>query len=102
MARLEFAIIELQTELSQAETHRRGEVHDVAVSTGDDMSHKSFRTVCIQTDRETFVKTPDNEGNMNIQQKVSPKKLDMDSISLSLSLESPSQALIDRSTSVYN
>lgn len=95
VARLEFAIIELQTELSQAETHRRGEVHDVAVSTGDDMSHKSFRTVCIQTDRETFVKTPDNEGNMNIQQKVSPKKLDMDSISLSLSLESPSQALID-------
>ncbi|XP_034755606.1 formin isoform X2 [Etheostoma cragini] len=90
VARLELTLAELQAELSQFGTRQRGECKDVAVSTGDDFLNKSFRTVCIQTDRETFVKTPeDGEGAGRAytspqQQKVTPKKLDLASISLSL------------------
>nr|XP_040015949.1 formin-like isoform X2 [Gasterosteus aculeatus aculeatus] len=83
-------LAELQAQLSQVATRRRGELKDVAVSTADDLLHKSFRTVCIQTDRETFVKTHgdgDDSGRVSIgpqQQKLTPKKLDLASISLSL------------------
>ncbi|XP_032399519.1 formin [Etheostoma spectabile] len=90
VARLELTLAELQAELSQFGTRQRGECKDVAVSTGDDFLNKSFRTVCIQTDRETFVKIPeDGEGAGRAytspqQQKVTPKKLDLASISLSL------------------
>ncbi|XP_078130692.1 formin [Sander vitreus] len=90
VARLELTLAELQAELSQGGTRQRGECKDVAVSTGDDFLNKSFRTVCIQTDRETFVKTPeDGEGAGRAytspqQQKLTPKKLDLASISLSL------------------
>ncbi|XP_035851223.1 formin isoform X2 [Sander lucioperca] len=90
VAHLELTLAELQAELSQGGTRQRGECKDVAVSTGDDFLNKSFRTVCIQTDRETFVKTPeDGEGAGRAytspqQQKLTPKKLDLASISLSL------------------
>uniref|UniRef100_A0A673CV93 FH2 domain-containing protein n=1 Tax=Sphaeramia orbicularis TaxID=375764 RepID=A0A673CV93_9TELE len=88
IAHLESTIAELQVQLSQAGTRSRGEVRDIAVSTGDDFVHKSFRTVCIQTDRETFVKTPEDEkgrvGTIPQQQRETPKKLDLTSISLSL------------------
>lgn len=89
VARLEFALAELQAQLSRAGSCRRGEFRDVAISTGDDFVLKSFRTVCIQTDRETFVKIPE-EGDVERactspqQQRVTPKKLDLASISLSL------------------
>uniref|UniRef100_A0A3Q4G7X1 Formin-like n=1 Tax=Neolamprologus brichardi TaxID=32507 RepID=A0A3Q4G7X1_NEOBR len=87
VARLEFSLAELQNKLSQVGTHCQGEHKDMAVSTADDFLHKSFRTVCIQTDRETFVKTAqDEEGSgrtctCSQQQKVAPKKLDLASIS---------------------
>ncbi|KAK1889190.1 Formin [Dissostichus eleginoides] len=90
VSRLEFSVSELQALLSQAGTRRHGELKDVAVSTEDDFLHKSFRTVCIQTDRETFLKTPeDGEGATRAstgpqQQRVTPRKLDLTSISLSL------------------
>ncbi|XP_063757989.1 formin isoform X1 [Eleginops maclovinus] len=90
VARLESTVYELQAQLSQAGTRHHGELKDVAVSTGDDFLHKSFRTVCVQTDRETFVKTlEDGEGAARAgtspqQQRVTPKKLDLTSISLSL------------------
>ncbi|XP_068564522.1 formin [Cebidichthys violaceus] len=83
-------LAEQQAKLSQVGTRRRGELKDVAVSTEDNFVHKSFRTVCIQTDRETFVKThEDGEDSGRVctspqQQKVTPKKLDLASISLSL------------------
>ncbi|XP_045917057.1 formin isoform X2 [Micropterus dolomieu] len=111
VARLEFTLAKLQAELSQIGSRHRGELKDVAVSTGDDFLNKSFRTVCVQTDRETFVKTSeDGEGTGRPcaspqQQKVTPKKLDLASIGLSLAnqrddtlsssslLDPPSQSL---------
>ncbi|KAF3703100.1 Formin Limb deformity protein [Channa argus] len=92
VARLETKVAELQAELSQAGTYRRGEVRDVSVSTGDYFLHKSFRTVCVQTDRETFVKTTADEERTGRaspqQQRLTPKKLDLTSISLSLAGQS--------------
>ncbi|KAK2855955.1 hypothetical protein Q5P01_004690 [Channa striata] len=88
VARLQTKVGELQAELSRAGTYRRGEVRDVSVATGDDFLHKSFRTVCVQTDRETFVKSPAGEERTGRaspqQQRMTPKKLDLTSISLSL------------------
>ncbi|XP_068577786.1 formin-like [Cebidichthys violaceus] len=66
----------------------RGELRDAAVST-DDLIPKAFRTVSIQTDRETFIKSPEGDGgglaqspNQNV-----PKKLNLDSIGLNLKSE---------------
>ncbi|XP_026175334.1 formin isoform X1 [Mastacembelus armatus] len=89
VARLEVTLAELQAKITQGGTHHQGELRDVAVSTGDDFINKTFRTVCIQTDRETFVKTPEGEEGTGRakspqQQKLTPKKLDLTSISLSL------------------
>ncbi|KAF5908444.1 formin-1 isoform X1 [Clarias magur] len=64
-----------------------GELRDVAVSTEDNFPPRIFRTVCIQTDRETFIK-PAEEPELNKElcpQPNIPKKLDLASITQSLS-----------------
>ncbi|KAM9435297.1 formin [Clarias gariepinus] len=64
-----------------------GELRDVAVSTEDNFPPRIFRTVCIQTDRETFIK-PVEEPELNkdlCPQPNVPKKLDLASITNSLS-----------------
>ncbi|KAM4529252.1 formin [Fundulus diaphanus] len=89
--RLERILAELRAKVSQVWSHHPGGLKDVAVSTADDLFHKSFRTVSIQTDRENFIKSlEDGEvnktANSNLQQQMgTPKKLDMASISLNLS-----------------
>ncbi|CAG5928362.1 unnamed protein product [Menidia menidia] len=88
VTRLELAVAELQAKASQAWTGHPGDRRDVAVATADDFVHKSFRTVCIQTDRETFIKSPEDRDNAgdacrsDQKHKASPKKLDLASISL--------------------
>ncbi|KAM9466983.1 formin [Clarias gariepinus] len=57
-------------------------VCDACVSTEDDTSLKTYRHVCIQTDRETFIKTPENESAKPVQSL--PRKLDLDSITQNL------------------
>ncbi|XP_061668294.1 formin isoform X2 [Syngnathoides biaculeatus] len=89
VSRMELSLAELRTKLSQLGTFRPGELRDVAVSTQDDIfPHKAFRTVCIQTDREAFVKNDDNGQKkacaQTHQQRVTPQKMDLASISLSL------------------
>uniref|UniRef100_A0A3Q2PKE2 Formin 1 n=1 Tax=Fundulus heteroclitus TaxID=8078 RepID=A0A3Q2PKE2_FUNHE len=89
--RLERILAELRAKVSQVWSHHPGGLKDAAVSTADDLLHKSFRTVSIQTDRENFIKSlEDGEVNKtassNLQQQMgTPKKLDMASISLNLS-----------------
>nr|XP_057913838.1 formin-like isoform X2 [Doryrhamphus excisus] len=88
MSCLELTLSELQAELSKVNIPKRGTLRDVAVSSQDDAClQKAFRTVCIQTDRESFVRN-DEDGKrrdcLPQQQKVTPKKLDLASISLSL------------------
>ncbi|XP_077587050.1 formin-like isoform X2 [Stigmatopora nigra] len=67
----------------------RRETRDVAVSTADDQTIKISRTVGIQTDRDTFIKSPEGEAGYLGQaasQNV-PKKLNLDSIEHNLGIK---------------
>lgn len=48
---------------------------DVCVSTEDDHPPKTYRNVCIQTDRETFIKPSEDENRTVKNNQVIPKKL---------------------------
>ncbi|XP_042156938.1 LOW QUALITY PROTEIN: formin [Oncorhynchus tshawytscha] len=72
VSHLEVTLARLQSDLALGAHHRRGDLRDVAVSTGDDLSSRAFRTVCVQTDPMTFPQPP-----LNL-----PKRLDLVSISL--------------------
>lgn len=77
---------DLQAKCWQIGACRHGEVKDVAVSTEDDAVNKCFRTVCIQTDRETFLRSPVDEDSTGkqLQQRTVPKKLDPTSVGFTL------------------
>lgn len=83
VSRLQAAIVDLK----KAAKYSHGELRDVAVSTEDNFTLRNVRTVCIQTDRETFIKPveePELSKDLWPQPNV-PKKLDLASISRSLS-----------------
>ncbi|KAG7316525.1 hypothetical protein KOW79_020066 [Hemibagrus wyckioides] len=83
VSRLEAAIADLK----KAAKCSNSELRDAAVSTEDYFTPRIFRTVCIQTDRETFIKPveePELSKDLCPQPNV-PKKLDLASISSSLS-----------------
>ncbi|KAJ8007327.1 hypothetical protein DPEC_G00116380 [Dallia pectoralis] len=85
--RLECSLLRLQSELARGPGHRRQDLRDVAVSTSDDLSPRAFRTVCVQTDRQTFLGTTESEnGSIRSPQlpRNAPKRLDLSSISLKL------------------
>ncbi|XP_018086658.1 formin isoform X2 [Xenopus laevis] len=86
-ARLEEEIQKLQEELHSKLSHQRGETRDVCVSTEDENSPRTFRNVCIQTDRETFLK-PSEEDKCQKSDPILPKKLDI--VSINQNLTSPS------------
>ncbi|XP_053736217.1 formin-like isoform X4 [Synchiropus splendidus] len=71
ISRLQLTLAELRTELARASALGRGERRDAAVWTGDQFLRKTFRTLCIQTDGETFVKTPP-DGVGPVLQKINP------------------------------
>ncbi|XP_035388790.1 formin isoform X1 [Electrophorus electricus] len=86
LSRLEGVISNMKREQAQGSSQERAELCEVCVSTEDDVPYKTYRTVCIQTDRETFIKTPDGD---TVKPGPSPplslpKKLDLDSITMSL------------------
>ncbi|XP_029937727.1 formin isoform X1 [Myripristis murdjan] len=86
VSRLEGVIAKMQRDRAYNANQERGEVCHACVSTEDDQPPKAFRNVCIQTDRETFIKTPEGEGSWPAQspsQNV-PKKLNLDSIGMNL------------------
>ncbi|XP_061650736.1 LOW QUALITY PROTEIN: formin-1-like [Phyllopteryx taeniolatus] len=90
IANLEGVIAKIQRD--KAYNVARGETRDAAVSTADDSTTKTCRTVGIQTDRETFIKSPEVEAGGLVQaagQNV-PKKLNLDSIGLNLGLKTAS------------
>uniref|UniRef100_A0AAY5F134 Formin 1 n=1 Tax=Electrophorus electricus TaxID=8005 RepID=A0AAY5F134_ELEEL len=83
VARLQAAVADLKDKA----TRSHGDLHDVAVSTEDTLMPRTFRNVCIQTDRDTFIK-PVAEAELSTSlspQPCAPKKLDLTSIHLSLS-----------------
>nr|XP_029542763.1 LOW QUALITY PROTEIN: formin-like [Oncorhynchus nerka] len=81
MSHLDGVICMMQTDRQQAFSlgHERGELREACVSTEDDLPPKTFRNVCIQTDRETFLRTPEGEASrpsLGPSQNV-PKKLNL-------------------------
>ncbi|KAG7283026.1 hypothetical protein CRUP_012919 [Coryphaenoides rupestris] len=89
VSQLEVTVAQLLAQRALGETRRRGDLTDACVSTEDDVPRKYFRTVCVQTDRETFIRAPE-EGSSGggygsaQHQMAQPKKLDLASISLNL------------------
>lgn len=88
---LEKRLAHLRTETALDPFHRRSrsDLRDVAVSTADELSARSFRNVCVQTDRETFIRVPEDEEGPgraypSPQSHAVPKRLNLASISLSL------------------
>ncbi|XP_064780780.1 uncharacterized protein LOC135505661 [Oncorhynchus masou masou] len=83
---LECNLARLQSDLALGAHHRRGDLRDVAVSTGDDLSQRTVHNVCVQTDRQTFIRTPeDEEGGVRLGPQTTlnvPKRLGLASISL--------------------
>ncbi|XP_061098613.1 formin-like [Conger conger] len=82
---LEETITEMQQELANSAAQSRADCREVGVSTEDDLPTKSFRNVCVQTDRETFIKSPEGECRpIQSPNATVPKKLNLTSISQSL------------------
>ncbi|XP_057578113.1 formin-1 isoform X2 [Hippopotamus amphibius kiboko] len=80
-ARLEETIENLKYEIEHRWRGGCEEMRDVCVSTDDDCPPKTFRNVCIQTDRETFLKPCEGEGKTIRSNQIIPKKLNIASLS---------------------
>ncbi|XP_036989053.2 formin-1 isoform X1 [Artibeus jamaicensis] len=80
-ARLEETIDNLKHELEHRRGGGGGEMKDVCISTDDDCPPKTYRNVCIQTDRETFLKPCEGEGKTTRSNQIIPKKLNISSLS---------------------
>ncbi|XP_067471458.1 formin-like isoform X2 [Thunnus thynnus] len=89
ISHLEGVVAKMQRDKAYNTSQERGEVRNVAVSTADNPTPKTWRTVGIQTDRETFIKSPEGDGSGLAQSPTQtiPKKLNFDSIGLNLGVK---------------
>nr|XP_015206386.1 PREDICTED: formin-1 isoform X2 [Lepisosteus oculatus] len=83
VAKLEEVIAKLKKDLENSGCREGIELREASVSTEDDLPPKTFRNVCIQTDRETFIRTPEEDNRIAHSNQNVPKKLDIESINLS-------------------
>ncbi|XP_068110027.1 formin-1 isoform X1 [Hyperolius riggenbachi] len=89
VSKLEEAIRSLQEELEDRLNKAKGEVCDACVSTEDENLPKTFRSVHIQTDRDTFLKPSEEDNKIQKSNQIIPKKLNIPSLIQNLS--SPTQ-----------
>ncbi|NXE28031.1 FMN protein, partial [Ardeotis kori] len=87
-AHLEETIAHLKNELDNKLNRRNEKAKDIGVSTEDDNPPKTYRNVCIQTDRETFIKPSEEENKAVKNNQIVPKKLNISSLSHSISAQS--------------
>ncbi|NWX06035.1 FMN protein, partial [Caloenas nicobarica] len=87
-AQLEENIAQLKNELDNKLNRRSEKTKDIGVSTEDDNPPKTYRNVCIQTDRETFIKPSEEENRAVKNNQIVPKKLNISSLSHSISAQS--------------
>ncbi|KAF6351275.1 formin 1 [Rhinolophus ferrumequinum] len=80
-ARLEETIENLKHEIEHRWRGGCEEMRDACISTDDDNPPKTYRNVCIQTDRETFLKPCEGEGKTTRSNPIIPKKLTISSLS---------------------
>ncbi|KAM4013257.1 formin-1 isoform 3-T6 [Anomaloglossus baeobatrachus] len=87
-SRLEETIQSLREQLENRLNKGKGELKDACISTEDEKVPKTFRSVYIQTDRDTFLK-PSDENKTQKNNHIIPKKLNIPSFNQSLA--SPSE-----------
>ncbi|XP_050830903.1 formin-1 isoform X2 [Serinus canaria] len=87
-AQLEETIAHLKNELDNKLNRRSDKAKDIGVSTEDDNPPKAYRNVCIQTDRETFIKPSEEENRAVKNNQIVPKKLNISSLTHSISAQS--------------
>ncbi|KAL2098643.1 hypothetical protein ACEWY4_005123 [Coilia grayii] len=83
VSRLETAIAKMQRDRAYSPGHLCGGLRDAATSTEDEQPPRTTRTVCVQTDRETFIKTPEGEcavrpaasPSLNVPKRLNPDTL---------------------------
>ncbi|XP_058440648.1 formin-1 isoform X2 [Marmota monax] len=80
-ARLEETIENLKHELEHRWRGGGEEMRDVCISTDDGCPPKAYRNVCVQTDRETFLKPCEGESKTTRSNQIVPKKLNISSLS---------------------
>ncbi|XP_032918067.1 formin-1 isoform X3 [Catharus ustulatus] len=90
-AQLEETIAHLKNELDNKLNRRNEKAKDIGVSTEDDNPPKAYRNVCIQTDRETFIKPSEEENRAVKNNQIVPKKLNISSLTHSISAQSESK-----------
>uniref|UniRef100_A0A8C9L8L3 Formin 1 n=1 Tax=Pavo cristatus TaxID=9049 RepID=A0A8C9L8L3_PAVCR len=86
-AQLEETIAHLKNEFDNKLNRRNEEARDIGVSTEDDNPPKTYRNVCIQTDRETFIKPSEEENRAVKNNQIVPKKLNICSLTHSISTQ---------------
>ncbi|XP_072425159.1 formin isoform X2 [Chiloscyllium punctatum] len=82
IAKREETIVQLQNKLENKIKEGKSETRDIAVSTADELVLKTFRNVCIQTDRETFIQLNQDDGKIAKSNLSSPGKLKLASLNL--------------------
>ncbi|NWH69438.1 FMN protein, partial [Piaya cayana] len=87
-AQLEETIAHLKKELDNKLNRINEKARDIGVSTEDDNPPKTYRNVCIQTDRETFIKPSEEENRAVKNNQIVPKKLNISSLSHTISAQS--------------
>ncbi|XP_065542707.1 formin-1 [Lathamus discolor] len=87
-AQLEETIAHLKNELDNKLNRRSEKARDIGVSTEDGNPPKTYRNVCIQTDRETFIKPSEEENRAVKNNQIVPKKLNISSLSHNISAQS--------------
>ncbi|XP_069640214.1 formin-1 isoform X5 [Haliaeetus albicilla] len=87
-AQLEETIAHLKNELDNKLNRINEKAKDIGVSTEDDNPPKTYRNVCIQTDRETFIKPSEEENRAVKNNQIVPRKLNISSLSHSISAQS--------------
>ncbi|KAM4667308.1 formin-1 [Amazona ochrocephala] len=87
-AQLEETIAHLKNELDNKLNRRSEKAKDIGISTEDGNPPKTYRNVCIQTDRETFIKPSEEENRAVKNNQIVPKKLNISSLSHNISAQS--------------
>ncbi|XP_067847467.1 formin isoform X3 [Heptranchias perlo] len=82
IAKLEETVAQLKNNLENKTKEGKSETRDIAVSTVDEFVPKTFRNVCIQTDRETFIQPNQEDGKIARSNLSAPGKLNLASLNL--------------------
>ncbi|XP_067895515.1 formin-1 isoform X1 [Heterodontus francisci] len=82
IAKLQETVAQLKNKLENKTKEGKSVTRDIAVCTADELQPKTFRNVCIQTDRETFIQSNQDDGKIARSNLSTPGKLNLASLNL--------------------